>query len=665
MSRSDKDSKLVTVGLIQTSVSADIADNMFKTMQNIAEAVHRGAQIVCLQELYHTRYFPQEESMPVESIAELIPGPSTEVFSKLAKKHGVVIIVPLFERGGDSKFYNTAVVIDVDGKILGTYRKIHIPHDPYFYEKNYFTPSKQSYKVFDTVFGKIGVLICYDQWFPEAARINALAGAEIIFYPTAIGYIKGHTSEDGDWHDAWRTVQRAHAITNGVHIAAVNRVGEEGELAFWGGSFVCDAFGTILCEAATNKEEVIVIQLDLSKNKKIQDGWGFLQNRRPDTYQALVERVETCTGRGGAKICGTQGFRMPAEWAQHDAIWLAWPYDPTTFPDRVERVEQTYIEIVKEIHQSEEVNLFVIDEPTKTKVTKIFSQAGINMDLVHIYVSDYADVWFRDYGPIFIQNSQHELAMVHWDFNSWGEKYETLLRDKQIPEVINKKLGLTCFKPGIVLEGGSIDVNGKGTLLTTEQCLLNSNRNPTLNKQQIETTLSEYLGVHHFIWLKRGILGDDTDGHIDDLARFVNPTTIVYAYTDDPNDEDYEALQENYEILCQALDQDGKKLQIIKLPLPRVISDENYRLPASYTNFYIGNTKILVPIFNHPNDKKALQILQELFPTRKVIGINCTDLVYGFGTIHCISQQQPSPHNKNNNNVNQTQQTTNPTQNSC
>ncbi len=341
--------------------------------------------------------------------------------------------------------------------------------------------------------------------------------------------------------------------------------------------------------------------------------------------------------------CRELGFVMPAEWQRHTAIWLAWPYDPTTFPDRVERVEQTYVQIVKEIHESEEVNLFVIDEPTKKKAAAMFKQAGIDLSRVRIYVSDYADVWFRDYGPIFVKNPRHELAMIHWEFNSWGEKYETLLKDKEIPEVINKDMRLRCFKPGIVLEGGSIDVNGEGTILTTEQCLLNSNRNPHLNKHKIEQYLSEFLGVRHFIWLKRGILGDDTDGHIDDLARFVNPTTIVCAYEDDSNDADYDALKENYDLLRKSVDQDGNPLTIIKLPMPKVESDEGYRLPASYTNFYIGNTKVLVPVFDHPNDQKALSILQDLFPTRKVVGICCKDLVYGFGTLHCISQQQPCP----------------------
>ena len=270
-------------------------------------------------------------------MAETIPGETTRAFSALAKKHKITIIAPIFEKNPDDKFYNSAVVIGENGEILGTYRKSHIPYDPYFYEKDYFAAAETNYQVYKTPNAKISVLICYDQWFPEAARICCLQGAEIIFYPTAIGYIKDHTSADGDWHDAWRTVQRAHAITNGIHIAAVNRVGAEGELEFWGGSFVCNSFGEVLAEASTNKEEVLVVTVDLAKNKKIQEGWGFLRNRRPDTYKHWLEEEATMTSR---QSCREQGYRMPAEWTRHDAIWLAWPYDPLTFPDRVDRVEE-------------------------------------------------------------------------------------------------------------------------------------------------------------------------------------------------------------------------------------------------------------------------------------------------------------------------------------
>jgi agmatine deiminase len=284
-----KTSKTVTIGLIQTAVSENIAENMKKTCLKIEEAAKRGAQIICLQELYRTRYFPQEENLDVHAFAEAILGESTNAFAELAKKHKIVIIAPLFERGSDGKFYNTAAVISVNGEILGSYRKTHIPQDPYFYEKNYFAEGQSNYQVYNTPFARIGVLICYDQWFPEAARINALEGADIIFYPTAIGYLKDYTSEDGDWHDAWKTVQRAHAIANGIYVAAVNRVGEEGSLVFWGGSFVCDSFGKVLKEASAEKEEVLVVTVDLGKNKQIQEGWGFLRNRRPDTYSSLVK----------------------------------------------------------------------------------------------------------------------------------------------------------------------------------------------------------------------------------------------------------------------------------------------------------------------------------------------------------------------------------------
>jgi agmatine deiminase len=335
------------------------------------------------------------------------------------------------------------------------------------------------------------------------------------------------------------------------------------------------------------------------------------------------------------------GYCMPAEWCKHEAVWLAWPHDPTTFISGVEKVEETYVQIVKLLHEDEYVNLFVKDEVMKEKITGLFVKKEIDLKRIRFFEFDYADVWFRDYGPIFVCNRNQELAMVRWLFNSWGEKYEELLKDKQIPCIINHEMRLNCFEPGIVLEGGSIDVNGEGTLLTTEQCLLNRNRNPHLNIEKIEKFLIDYLGVNHIIWLRNGISGDDTDGHIDDIARFVNPTTIVCAYEEDKDDENSDALRKNYEILCQSTDQDGKKLNIIKLPMPGKIWYNKKRLPASYTNFYIGNKTILVPAFEHENDKTALSILQKLFPKRKVVGVNCVDLICGFGAIHCISQQQP------------------------
>lgn len=233
--------------------------------------------------------------------------------------------------------------------------------------------------------------------------------------------------------------------------------------------------------------------------------------------------------------------------------------------------------------------------------------------------------------------------MVKWNFNAWGNKYSDLKEDNKIPYDLNERLSLQMFEPGIVLEGGSIEVNGAGTVLVTEQCLLNKNRNPNLNKEAIEKYLKEFLNVRNVLWLKEGIVGDDTDGHIDDIARFVNKNTILCAYEDNKSDDNYLPLKENYELLKSMKDQDGKGFNIVKLPMPGFVGDKKTRLPASYANFYIGNSAVVVPIFGHENDAKALKIIQKLFPDRKIVGINCTAMVYGLGTLHCCSQQQPAP----------------------
>ncbi|MBI5047802.1 MAG: carbon-nitrogen hydrolase [Deltaproteobacteria bacterium] len=281
--------KEVTLGLIQTAVTKNIPENIQKTVAFVRKAAAQGAQIICLQELFSVIYFPQYEGLDASGFAETIPGETVNLFSQLAKELGIVIIVPLFEKAKDGSYYNSAVTIDADGSILGMYRKIHIPFDKLFYEKNYFKDGDLGYQVYKTRFASIGVLICYDQWMPEAARIATLMGAEIIFYPTAIGWVKGHISPDGDWHNAWETVQRGHAIANGVHVAAVNRIGEEDKLKFWGGSFISDAFGKVIKKASNDKEEVLVATIDLSMNKKIREGWGFLNNRRPDTYSPICK----------------------------------------------------------------------------------------------------------------------------------------------------------------------------------------------------------------------------------------------------------------------------------------------------------------------------------------------------------------------------------------
>ncbi len=615
------------IGLIQIAVGDDPDRNLAHALDMTRAAIRGGARIICLQELFRTPYFPQYDDRDASAYAETIPGPVTRAFSALAREEGVVIIAPIYERAADGKHYNTAVVIDADGRMLPTYRKVHIPFDPLFYEKTYFRPG-DGYRVYNTRYGRIAVLICYDQWFPEAARAVALRGAEIIFYPTALGRIAGEEEPpEGDWRDAWETVQRGHAIANSVHVAAVNRVGTEGDIRFFGSSFVSDAFGNVLARAGEG-EEILVVAVDLSMNEFVREGWGFFRNRRPETYELLTRRLPA-------------GYHMPAEWEPHDAAWLSWPHDRETFPD-LAAVEGAYARIIAALQGSERVNLLVVSERMRTRVRAILEEEGVDTEDVSFYVTNYADVWFRDYGPTFVVNREAgSLAMVHWIFNAWGGKYPELAEDTRIPLVMNCCMGLPIFTPGIVLEGGSIEVNGQGTVITTEACLLNPNRNPGLSREAIEAYLEVYLGVSRVIWLKQGIAGDDTDGHIDDIARFVNPRTVLCALEENEDDVNYAALKENYEILKRSTDQDGNTLTVIPLPMPGAVGGED-RLPASYANFYIGNSVVLVPVFGHPNDGVALARIRQAFPDREVIGIDCTAMVEGFGAIHCISQQQPS-----------------------
>ena len=283
--------KFVTVAAVQNAVSSDMNKNLIKTAKMVEQAAKKGAKIICLQELYNTPYFPQYQKMNKDKFTEFVPGNSTEVFKKIAKEYEVVIIVPLYEKAknktGKWEYHNSAVVIDEKGNLMPTYRKVHIPQDPGFYEKEYFKESDSGYKIYKTKYATFAVLICYDQWFPEAARAVRLEGAELIFYPTAIGNIIGYNAE-GDWHDAWEVSQRAHAIANSVHVVGVNRVGVEGKMQFFGQSFVSDPFGKILKRASKNKEEVLVSKIDLERNNFYADGWGFMRNRRPDTYKTLI-----------------------------------------------------------------------------------------------------------------------------------------------------------------------------------------------------------------------------------------------------------------------------------------------------------------------------------------------------------------------------------------
>ncbi len=358
-----------------------------------------------------------------------------------------------------------------------------------------------------------------------------------------------------------------------------------------------------------------------------------------------LEAVDMSTTFIARKTPAKLGYRMPAEWEPHAATWLTWPRPAgISFPGRYEVVPPIYAELIRHLVAVEEVHINVWDADMKARVRQTLNELNTPLARVHFHMFPAYEPWCRDHGPIFVSREyqgQHERAVVDWAYNAWGGKYPPYDLDDAVPERVAEFLGLPLFRPGIVMEGGSIEVNGRGTLLTTEACLLNPNRNPELSQAEINSYLREYLGVEKILWLGEGIVGDDTDGHIDDLARFINAITIVTVVEDDIDDANYPVLQENLRRLRMFRDQNDKLFRIVKLPMPGLVEYQGQRLPASYANFYIANQIVLVPTFRHPNDQKALEILQREFPDRRVIGIDSTGLIWGLGSLHCLTQQEP------------------------
>jgi agmatine deiminase len=351
------------------------------------------------------------------------------------------------------------------------------------------------------------------------------------------------------------------------------------------------------------------------------------------------------------------GFRMPPEWHPHEATWLSWPKDPLTWPDRVPQVELIFLRMIEALAEHETVNLLVDDEATEARVSLRLQGLMVGRPQVanvRIHRIRTVDSWIRDYGPNFLirpvvepigergePGAALELAYNDWGFNAWGGKYETLMADDAVGAALEPLLGITRFSPGLVLEGGSIEVNGAGVVMTTEQCLLNANRNPDRSLAEIEQALHDHLGVSRVLWLGEGVAGDDTDGHIDDIARFVSETTIVTVVEEDPADANYGPLQDNLLRLRLARDAHGRPYDIVTLPMPGAVLADGEPLPASYANFYIANGVVLLPVYGHVNDRRAIETLQRLFPQRRVVPIDCEPLVWGMGAIHCVTQQQP------------------------
>lgn len=338
------------------------------------------------------------------------------------------------------------------------------------------------------------------------------------------------------------------------------------------------------------------------------------------------------------------GFHFPAEFAPQRAMWLSWPHKEASWPGKIETIFPIYSQFIKLIAQNQKVCINVADEKMKDFATKQLELVNCSFENVQFYFHPTNDAWCRDHGPAFVVNyEKKEKAIIDWGYNAWGDKYPPYDLDDVIPTLIGEKLGVPVFNPNIVMEGGSVEFNGRGTLLTTTACLLNKNRNPHLSQKQIEEYLINYYGVENILWLGDGIVGDDTDGHIDDITRFVNEDTVVTVVEENKSDENYELLQENLQLLSKMRLENGKQINIIELPMPKPVIYDEQRLPASYANFYIGNKHVIVPTFRDTkNDEQALNILQSCFKERKVVGLDSTDLIWGLGSFHCLSQQEPA-----------------------
>jgi agmatine deiminase len=347
------------------------------------------------------------------------------------------------------------------------------------------------------------------------------------------------------------------------------------------------------------------------------------------------------------------GYRMPAEWEPHAATWIAWPHERADWPGKLAVIPWVYGEVVRHLVPGERVRILVDDARIEARARALLGRVGVDHGSVDFVRVPTDRAWTRDFCPLFVRRDDGDVAITNWRFNGWA-KYPNWRRDDAVADRLARRLRRRQWKPAvpdgpgrprrIVLEGGSIDVNGRGTLLTTEECLLDTvqARNPGVGRDALERVLGDHLGVRHVLWLGRGIAGDDTHGHVDDLARFVDPVTVVVATEEDPADENHAPLRENRARLERMTDQDGRPLRIVPLPMPAPLHLDGQRLPASYANFYVGNAVVLVPTFNDPRDREALGTLAGLFPTRRVVGIHAVDLVLGLGTLHCMTQQEPA-----------------------
>lgn len=682
---SNKIRPVVTVAATQFSISWDISSNIKTAEKLVRKAAKSGAQIILLQELFETPYFCQlqrQDFFNLASTNKVSENSFLNHFRKLAAELNVVLPISFFEKEGQA-YYNSIIVFDADGSNLGIYRKSHIPDGIGYQEKFYFNPGDTGFKVFNTKYANIGIGICWDQWFPETARCLALLGAEMILYPTAIGSEPQDSTLDSRHH--WRRVMQGHAGANIMPVIASNRTGVEKDITFYGTSFITDHLGAIVVDADDHSEAVITATFDLEFIKDYRSSWGVFRDRRPNLYQPIMTldgslEVTAFTSIHKdvkkvvpkplpRKLLGnpkSMGFKMPAEFDAHKQCWMAWPIRQDNWRCDAGPAQNVFVEVIKAIANFEPISVLV--NPGFYELA--YSKLSVHETNYPIRVIEmlYDDIWLRDIGPTFlVHDKTGQVAGVDWEFNAWGGMhggcYTEWGYDNATAGKILELEGVAKFKAEFVMEGGSIHVDGQGTVITTEETLLNKNRNPNLSKEDIECRLREYLGVSTVIWIPEGVYGDeDTNGHVDNICCYARPGEVILAWTDDKSDPQYERSLKALQVLESSVDARGRKLKVHKLymPTPVIMTDQESaglkklakstmlretgtRLAATYVNFYMANGGIVMPGFNDPiNDAKAVETLKGIFGSEyEIVQIQARDIILGGGNIHCITQQQP------------------------
>lgn len=731
------------------AVDAAREANWARMERTVRAAAAAGAQVICVQELFDFAYFCQVEQERLFALA--LPAedhPLVRRAAVLARELGVVLPISFFEATPGS-FFNSVAVLDADGTHLGLYRKTHIPTGPGYEEKFYFSPGDTSSgAVFSTRFGRVGVGICWDQWFPELARSLVLRGAELILYPTAIGSEPQDASLDS--RDHWRTVMCGHAGANLVPVVASNRVGNEAGQVFYGSSFIADHHGAIVAELNRIDPGFVTHAVDLDAVRAQRASWGLFRDRRPELYTPLLtldgahihpaaaaavlsasrstsaddsvvpvtahHRHGSALGRaaaGGMRTPGraapssspsspsssstststsaeatatadsmrsslhrsktipaVDGFVMPADFERHTCTWLAFPMRPDIWRDHAAPARIQWWGVVKTIAEFEPVRVCV-DGAALEEARESLRSLGALRHPVTILEANYDDIWMRDTGPTFVVNRPSgAVRAVHWSFNAWGGEDGGCYKDFAWDAALARHLCESLAEPRsiehryrapMVLEGGSVTVDGEGTVIVTESTLLNPNRNPTMTRAEIEEQLRLMLGASTVVWLESGLKHDlDTSGHVDNICQYIAPGTVALHWTDDSSHPDFEACTSADRVLRDARDSQGRPIRVVHVPSPPALAyteDEirgiratdttiaravGQRLAASYVNFVFVNDALLVPAFGAPEDAVAVATLQAHLPHHRVLSVPAREILLGGGNLHCISCNQPA-----------------------